>query len=55
MKIDDTTIAIIKHLLANDIAPGSTTPSLMMGKDFACGLEGSSDISIARTGPADSE
>jgi len=37
-------IAIIEHLLTKDVAPGSTTPALMMGKEFASSLAGSSEI-----------
>jgi short subunit dehydrogenase-like uncharacterized protein len=40
-------IAIIEHLLATDVSPGSTTPALMMGKGFASSLAGSSDIRLA--------
>jgi short subunit dehydrogenase-like uncharacterized protein len=39
-------IAIIEHLLAEDVAPGSTTPALMMGKGFASSLPGSSEIRV---------
>jgi len=40
-------IAIIEHLLTDNVEPGSTTPALMMGREFASGLAGSSDITIA--------
>lgn len=39
-------VAIIEHMLAHDVEGGSTTPALLMGKDFASQLPGSSDISI---------
>jgi short subunit dehydrogenase-like uncharacterized protein len=39
-------IAIIEHLLEYDVTPASTTPALLMGKDFASSLPGSSAISI---------
>ena len=39
-------VAIIEHLLAQDVAPGSTTPALLMGKDFASSLPGSSEIGV---------
>lgn len=40
-------VAIIEHLLAHDVVAGSTTPALLMGKDFASQLPGSSEISIS--------
>ena len=40
-------IAIIEHLLETDVSPGSTTPALMMGKEFASSLAGSSEIRLA--------
>ena len=39
-------IAIIEHLLDNEAAGGSTTPALLMGKEFASRLEGNSEIVI---------
>jgi short subunit dehydrogenase-like uncharacterized protein len=39
-------VAIIEHLLTDDISPGSTTPALLMGKDFASSLPGSSKIRV---------
>ncbi len=39
-------IAIIEYLLENDVPAGSTTPALLMGKDFASRLPGSSEILI---------
>ncbi len=39
-------VAIIEHLVANDTPSGSLTPSMLMGKDFASSLEGSSEIRI---------
>jgi len=39
-------VAIIEHLLENDVPPGTTTPALMMGKDFASSLPGSSEIAL---------
>jgi len=39
-------IAIIKHLLTNDVPNGSITPSLLMGKDFVSRLPESTKISI---------
>jgi len=41
-------VAIIEHLLHDDVKAGSTTPALLMGKEFASQLRGSSDISITR-------
>jgi short subunit dehydrogenase-like uncharacterized protein len=41
-------IAIVKHLLEREIAAGSTTPALLMGKNFASSLEGSSEIRVER-------
>jgi short subunit dehydrogenase-like uncharacterized protein len=41
-------IAIIEHLFEHDVAGGSTTPALLMGKNFASSLEGSSEIRIDR-------
>ena len=41
-------VAIVEHLLRHDVVAGSTTPALLMGKDFASSLEGSSPISIER-------
>ncbi len=40
-------VAIIEHLLAQDVDAGSTTPALLMGKEFATRLEGSSAIVIS--------
>ncbi len=40
-------VAIIEHLLATDVEAGSTTPALLMGKDFASRLPGSSDITLS--------
>jgi len=39
-------IAIIEHLLADNVEPGSTTPALMMGREFASSLAGSSEIRL---------
>jgi len=39
-------IAIIKHLLANEVSNGSITPSILMGKDFVSKLPESSVITI---------
>jgi len=39
-------IAIIERLLSEDVAPGSTTPALLMGKGFASSLPGSSEIEV---------
>ncbi len=39
-------IAIIEYLLEHDVAPGSTTPAQLMGKDFASRLAGSSEIRV---------
>lgn len=39
-------VAIIQHLLANDVPAGSTTPALLMGKSFASSLDGSSGIRV---------
>jgi short subunit dehydrogenase-like uncharacterized protein len=41
-------VAIIECLLERDVAAGSTTPALLMGKNFASSLEGSSEIKIDR-------
>jgi short subunit dehydrogenase-like uncharacterized protein len=46
-------VAIIEYLLANDVAPGSTTPALLMGKDFASHLEGSSNIRVEESRSSD--
>ena len=40
-------IAIVKHLLSNDVPCGSITPSLLMGVGFVCSLPGSSEISVS--------
>ncbi len=37
-------VAIIEHLMASEAPAGSLTPSMLMGKDFASSLEGSSPI-----------
>lgn len=37
-------IAIIEHLLQHHVTAGSTTPAILMGKDFASQLAGSSEI-----------
>ncbi len=37
-------VAIIEHLLQHHVAVGSTTPALLMGKNFASRLAGSSEI-----------
>ncbi|MFZ9051770.1 MAG: saccharopine dehydrogenase family protein [Woeseiaceae bacterium] len=39
-------VAIIEHLLRHDVTAGSTTPALLMGKDFASRLPGSSEITV---------
>ncbi len=39
-------VAIIEHLVANEAPAGSLTPALLMGKDFASSLAGSSSIEI---------
>lgn len=39
-------IAIIEHLMANEAPSGSLTPSVLMGKEFASSLEGSSPIEL---------
>ncbi len=41
-------IAIIEHLVDNEAPSGSLTPSLLMGKDFASSLEGSSPIELSK-------
>ena len=41
-------VAIIRYLMENDAPSGSLTPSMLMGKDFASSLEGSSPIEIER-------
>lgn len=40
-------VAIIEHLMANEAPSGSLTPSLLMGKDFASSLDGSSPIELS--------
>lgn len=40
-------VAIVEHLLLHDAAAGSTTPALLMGRDFASRLPGSSDIVLS--------
>ena len=40
-------VAIVEHLMRHDAEAGSTTPALLMGRDFASGLPGSSDISLS--------
>jgi short subunit dehydrogenase-like uncharacterized protein len=37
-------VSIIEHLLQHQVTTGSTTPALLMGKDFASQLAGSSEI-----------
>ena len=37
-------VAIIEYLMVNDAPSGSLTPSMLMGKDFASSLEGSTPI-----------
>lgn len=37
-------VAIIRHLMQSGSPSGSMTPSMLMGKDFASGLDGSSPI-----------
>ena len=37
-------VAIIRHLMQNDAPSGSMTPSMLMGKDFASSLDGSTPI-----------
>jgi len=39
-------VAIIEHLMAHEAPSGSLTPALLMGKDFASSLAGSSGIVI---------
>ncbi len=39
-------LAIIEHLMTSEAPAGSVTPSVLMGKDFASSLEGSSPIEI---------
>jgi short subunit dehydrogenase-like uncharacterized protein len=46
-------VAIIEHLRANDVPAGSTTPALLMGKDFASSLDGSSDIRVEESRSSD--
>lgn len=42
-------VAIIEHLTRADAPSGSLTPSMLMGKDFASALPGSSPIRIERS------
>ena len=42
-------IAIIEHLLQHHVTAGSTTPALLMGKDFASQLAGSSEITATES------
>ena len=42
-------IAIVEHLLRHDVTAGSTTPALLMGKDFASCLDGSSRITATES------
>ena len=37
-------VAIVEHLLQHQVTAGSTTPAILMGKDFASQLAGSSEI-----------
>jgi short subunit dehydrogenase-like uncharacterized protein len=37
-------VAIVEHLLHDDVPAGSITPALLMGKDFVSRLDGSSEI-----------
>lgn len=39
-------VAIIEHLLRHDVTAGSVTPALLMGREFASSLDGSSKISV---------
>ena len=41
-------VAIIEHLLTHDVAAGSTTPALLMGKGFSSQLQGSSEIVVLK-------
>jgi short subunit dehydrogenase-like uncharacterized protein len=40
-------VAIIEHLWHHEVSAGSTTPALLMGRDFASKLPGSSGIALA--------
>lgn len=42
-------VAIIEHLMRNEAPSGSLTPSLLMGKDFASSLPGSSPIELSKS------
>jgi short subunit dehydrogenase-like uncharacterized protein len=42
-------VAIIEHLLQHQVTAGSTTPAVLMGKDFASQLAGSSEITTTES------
>jgi len=42
-------VVIIEHLLQHHVAAGSTTPAVLMGKDFASQLAGSSEITTTES------
>ena len=46
-------IAIIEHLLRHHVTAGSTTPAILMGKDFASQLAGSSEITTIESRSSD--
>ncbi|SEP09891.1 saccharopine dehydrogenase family protein [Aquisalimonas asiatica] len=39
-------LAVVRHLLETDVAPGATTPSRLMGPDFVTRLPGSTSIDL---------